>query len=96
MITSKQRAFLRGMANCMDVSVQIGKNGITKELIDQANETITARELIKFKVLETSPVLPREAAQGLAEEIGAEIVQVIGTKFVLYRENPKKKDRIKL
>lgn len=87
MITSKQRAKLRGLANPMDTIVQIGKGGIVETIIQQADDAITAREMIKLRVLETSPVSSREAATELAEKLNAEIVQVIGTRFVLYRRN---------
>lgn len=88
MITSKQRAHLRGLANPMDTILQVGKNGIGDELINQVTDALKARELIKLRVLETSPVLPREAAQILAEKTKCDIVQVIGTRFVLFKRNP--------
>ena len=90
MITTKQRAKLRGMANGLDTILQVGKAGVGAETITQTNDALTARELIKMRVLETSPVTSREAAQELAEKTGADIVQVIGTRFVLFRRNPKK------
>lgn len=88
MITSKQRAHLRGLANSIDTILQVGKNGIGDELINQVTDALKARELIKLRVLETSPVLPREAAQILAEKTKCDIVQVIGTRFVLFKRNP--------
>ena len=88
MITSKQRAHLRGLANPIDTILQVGKNGIGDELIHQVTDALKARELIKLRVLETSPVLPREAAQILAEKTKCDIVQVIGTRFVLFKRNP--------
>ncbi|MEG1448475.1 MAG: YhbY family RNA-binding protein [Oscillospiraceae bacterium] len=88
MITSKQRAHLRGLANSMDTILQVGKNGIGDELITQVNDALKARELIKLRVLETSPVLAREAAQLIAEKTKCDIVQVIGTRFVLFKRNP--------
>ncbi|MDR3645806.1 MAG: YhbY family RNA-binding protein [Clostridia bacterium] len=87
MITSKQRATLRAMANSAETIVQIGKDGIGENLIRQAQEALTARELVKLRVFDTSPVTAREAAQQLAVATGAEIVQVIGTRFVLFRRN---------
>lgn len=90
MITSKQRAKLRGMANSADTILQIGKGGVVDATVVQVDDALTARELIKLRVLETSPVTSREAAQELAERLAADIVQVIGTRFVLFRRNPKK------
>lgn len=91
MITSKQRAKLRGFANTMDTILQIGKGGINDTTIVQIDDALTARELVKLRVLETSPLTAREAAQEIAPRVGAEIVQVIGTRFVLYRPNKDKK-----
>lgn len=89
MLTSKQRAFLRSLANSADTILMLGKGGIGKDVAKQADDALTARELIKGKVLETAPVSAREAADRLAEETGADVVQVIGSKFVLYRRNEK-------
>ena len=91
MITTKQRAELRGLANNLDDLFQIGKGGISDTVVAQVEEALVARELIKIKVLlETSPVTPREAAVELAEKTNSDIVQVIGGKIVLFRRNPKK------
>ncbi len=89
MITSKQRAYLRSLSNAIDTIVIVGKGGMSPEIIKQADDALTARELIKGKVLETSPLSPREAAEQIAQQIQAEVVQVIGAKFVLYRRNQK-------
>jgi len=89
MITSKQRAKLRSVANTYDTIFQVGKAGISAETITQINEALTARELIKLRVLKSSPLTAAEAAQELAEKTHAEVVQVIGGRFVLYRRNPK-------
>lgn len=89
MITSKQRAYLRSLANPIETIVMVGKGGMSPEIIKQADDALTARELIKGKVLETSPVSPKEAAEQIAQELQAVVVQVIGTKFVLYRRNQK-------
>lgn len=89
MITTKQRAYLRGLANSIDTILQIGKGGINEQTIKQTRDALLARELVKMRVLETSPISSREAAQDLAEKINADIVQVIGTKFVLYKRNDK-------
>ena len=87
MLTSKQRAQLRGMANTMDTILQIGKGGISEQTLKQVDNALTARELIKIRTLETSPLSSRESADQIAEKIGADVVQVIGTKIVLYRES---------
>ena len=97
-LTSKQRAQLRGLANGIETILIVGKNGIGDDLVTQANEALEARELIKGKVLENSLLSPREAAEALAPLTRSEVVQVIGTKFVLYRPSHKKdkKDKIVL
>lgn len=89
MITSKQRAFLRSMANPLDTILMIGKDGMSDDIIKQADDALTARELIKGKVLETAGITARQAADELAAPLSAEVVQVIGGKFVLYRKNQK-------
>lgn len=89
-MTGKQRAGLRGLANSLEVILQIGKGGITPTVLKQLNEALLARELIKGKVLENSMLTAREAAQVLAEAAECEIIQVIGSKFVLFRQNPQK------
>ena len=97
-LTSKQRAQLRGLANSIDTILIVGKNGIGDDLVTQANEALEARELIKGKVLDNSLMSAREAAEELAPLTRSEIVQVIGTKFVLFRPSHKKdkKDKIVL
>ena len=96
MLTSKQRANLRSMANTMDTILYIGKDGITEAVVQQVQEALTARELIKLKVLETSFMSAREASEALCEALEAEPVQCIGSKLVIYKANPKKADAIKL
>ena len=86
-LTSKQRAQLRGLANGIDTIVHIGKDGLGDNLVKQANDALEARELIKCRVLENSEFTAREAADALARTTRSEVVQVIGTKFVLYRHN---------
>ena len=88
MLTSKQRAYLRGIANNIDTIVFVGKSGLSEQIAKQADDALTAREIIKGKCLENSPVTPREAADSIAESVSADVVQVIGSKFVLYRPNP--------
>ena len=97
-LNSRQRAQLRGLANGIDTIIHIGKDGIGDNLIKQANDALEARELIKGKVLENSLLSAREGAEELAQATRSQVAQVIGTKFVLYREtHSKEKDkRIKL
>lgn len=87
MLTSKQRAYLRSLANNLETILMVGKGGLSDQIYKSADEAITARELIKGKVLETCELTVREVADAIAQEIGADVVQVIGTKFVLYRKN---------
>ncbi|MEG2428865.1 MAG: YhbY family RNA-binding protein [Oscillospiraceae bacterium] len=89
MITTKQRATLRGFANKLEVILQIGKGGITSTVLKQANDALVAREMIKCKVLDNSGIDVREAAQKLAEAAQADIVQTIGSRFVIYKKNEK-------
>ncbi len=93
MLTSKQRAYLRGKANTMDALFQVGKNGITDTLVQQTDETLEARELIKLRCLETAGITAREAADILSERCRANVVQVIGSKFILYRPASDPKNR---
>lgn len=88
MLTSKQRAFLRSLAMNEDTILMIGKGGMSDAIIKQADDALKARELIKGKVLETADLTPREAAERIALETNSEVVQVIGSKLVLYRRNP--------
>ena len=92
-LTSKQRAQLRGLANSLDVIVHIGKDGISENLVKQADEALEARERIKCRVLENSLYTAREACDELSRLTRSEQVQVIGTKFVLYRQNRDKSKR---
>ena len=87
-MTGKQRAYLRGLANGLDTILTVGKGGLTENVVQQADEALTARELIKGRVLETSMMTAAEACAALAEATGAEGVQSIGSRFVLYRPNP--------
>lgn len=89
-LTSKQRAQLRAMANGMDTILIVGKDGIGQTVVKQAEDALEARELIKGRVLETAPLTAREAAEELARAARGEVVQVVGTKFVLYRETHSK------
>lgn len=84
-LNSKQRAYLRGLINKENAIIQIGKTGITDNLIAQVSEALEARELVKITVLETTPDDIREISNELANSVNAEIVQVIGRKLTLYR-----------
>ena len=86
-LTSKQRAQLRGLANTIDTIVQVGKDGINENLVKQVDDALEAREIIKGRVLENSMLTAREACQELCVLTRSEPVQVIGTKFVLYRRS---------
>ncbi len=90
MLNSKQRAFLRSLANPLETILMVGKGGMSPEIITQADGALTTRELIKGKVLvETCPISAKEAANEIAQATDSEVVQVIGSKFVLYRKNEK-------
>lgn len=93
-MTSNQRAYLRGLANKLETIFQVGKGGMNDQLIRQVDETLAVRELIKLRVLETSPLSAREAAEEIAAQTRSEVVQVIGYRFVLYR--PAKEPKIVL
>ena len=95
MITSKQRAYLRSLANAEPTIMQIGKGGIGENLIKTVSDALEARELIKLSVLENCGYTAREAADELSEALGAEVAGVIGRKISLYRESEKNK-RIEL
>ncbi len=88
-MTSKQRAYLRGLANSLDPILHAGKGGVSDAMRKQADDALTARELIKGRVLETAPVSVRELAEDIAASVNAEVVHVIGRTFVLYRRNDK-------
>lgn len=89
MLTGKERAEIRSKANTMETTLIVGKSGITDALINDAELQLNARELIKGKVLETSLMSAREAADALCEATGAEGIQVVGNKFVIYRYSAK-------
>ncbi|MCQ2558373.1 MAG: YhbY family RNA-binding protein [Oscillospiraceae bacterium] len=88
-LTSKQRSQLRGLAAAEDTIIQVGKGGISESVVDSVSAALRARELVKGRVLENSMLTAREACDALAEACKAEQVQVIGTKFVLYKRNDK-------
>lgn len=89
MLTSRQRAALRGLANGEPAILHVGKGGVSDAMRKQADDALAARELIKGKVLETAPSPARESAEEIAAAVGAEVVAVTGRSFVLYRRNEK-------
>lgn len=91
MLNSRQRAQLRAMANGYDTIFQIGKSGITEQTVKQVNEALEARELIKLRILETSPKTVRETADELSLLTSSDVVQVIGSRFILYKESQNNK-----
>ena len=88
-MTSKERAKLRGIANRVPSLYQVGKDGISENMVKQIDDALTARELIKGNVLENSMLSAREAAEELAQKPESQVVQVIGNKFILYRKSDK-------
>ena len=91
MITSKERAYLRGLANSIPAIMQIGKGGVGENLIKTVSDALEARELIKLTVLENSMETPRAVADALADATGADVVGVVGKKIILYRESANNK-----
>ena len=89
MLTGKQRAALRSMSNDMDTIMQVGKDGVNENMIKTVSDALEARELIKMRVLENSGMTAREAAEELAGALGADVVSVVGARFVLYRRSEK-------
>ena len=95
-MTTKQRAYLKGLAMNLDPIFQIGKNSMTPEVTKAIQEALDARELIKISVLQNCMDDPKEIAHVLAERTGSQVVQVIGKKIVLYKEGKKEKKKIQL
>lgn len=93
-MTSKQRAYLKGLAMKMEPIMQLGKGSVTPENTAAVDEALAARELIKIRVLQNCLDDPRQMAEVLAERTHAQVVQVIGRKIVLYREGKKEKKKI--
>ncbi len=90
MLNSRQRAQLRGMANGFETILQVGKSGISEQTIKQVDDALEARELIKLRRLETAPETTRETAEFIASKVNADVVQVIGSKFILFRQSKEK------
>ena len=93
-MTSKERAYLRGLANTIDSIFQVGKGGISDILLEQLNNAIEARELIKISVLETAPGNAKELAEEIASGTNSIVVQTVGNKITLFRQK-KKNSKIK-
>jgi RNA-binding protein len=91
LLTGKQRSFLKAIANSIEPIFQIGKNGITDNFIKQVDSALESREIIKIKVLNNSFLETDEMAKKISELVGAEFVQSIGNKFIIYRESKEKK-----
>jgi len=90
MLTGKQKGFLRSMGNEMDPILQVGKGGITEAVVTQTNEVLEVRELIKCRVLQNCSEEPKVVAAELAEQVEADLVQVIGRNFLLFRASKNK------
>lgn len=88
-ITSKQRSALRAQANGLEAVFQIGKGGVEPQLVQSLKNCLAKRELVKLRLLETSPIAAKDAAEKLAQECGAQVVQVIGRVVVLFCQKPK-------
>lgn len=90
MITTKQRAYLRGLGNALDPVMQIGKDGISENVLTGVNLLLEARELVKIKVLKNCDMEAKEMANLIAEKLQAEVVQVIGNIMILYKKSTRK------
>lgn len=90
MITTKQRAYLRGLGNALDPVVQVGKDGLNENLVTSVELLLQARELVKIKVLKNSDLTSKEVAESLSTSLNADIVQVIGTIIILYKKSTRK------
>lgn len=89
MLTSKERAELRSQANGLETTLMVGKDGVTQAVIEEAEKLLTARELVKGKVLETALMSPREVSDALCQATGAEGISCVGSKFVIWRFSEK-------
>ncbi|MCI8405201.1 MAG: YhbY family RNA-binding protein [Clostridia bacterium] len=93
MITSKQRAYLRKMSHELEPIFQIGKEGVTEAFLDGVDKALNKREILKVHILETAFLDTRDTCNGVAEKLGAEPVQAIGNKFIVYRRSDDEKYR---
>src|SRR3712207_719781 len=90
MLNGKKRSYLKSLANGIKASSQLGKEGITKEFLEQLDDQLRAREIVKVNILENCGIDAKEAANHICETIRAEFVQAIGSKFVIYKRNNEK------
>ncbi len=90
MITTKQRACLRGLGNALDSVMQIGKDGVSENVVESVNLLLEARELIKIKVLKNCDLTPKDVANEIVSKLDAEIVQVIGNTIIFYKKSTRK------
>lgn len=90
MLTSKERAELRSQANTLETTLMVGKGGVTENILEEAKNQLEARELVKGRVLESALLTAREACDAICDAIGAEGVQCLGSKFVIYKKSEKK------
>lgn len=90
MLKSKERAYLRGLANKVEAIFQIGKSGITPEFTEMVDNALEARELIKISILETAGITAKEAAEVISARTHSDVVQIIGGRFSLYRRSKKR------
>ncbi len=96
MITTKQRSDLRALANKLETTLMVGKGGVSDQLIAEAINVLESKELVKGKVLETAMMSAREVSDAICEETGAEGIQVVGNRFVIYRKSKKLEAQRKL
>lgn len=90
MLTGKQRSYLRAMGNTIDAIIHVGKDGIDESFLRQIDESLEARELVKISVLRNSDIDVWEACDSICKGIGADPVQVIGNRFIIYKKSKKK------
>ena len=90
MITTKHRAYVRGLGNALDPVVQVGKDGLNENLVTSVELLLQARELVKIKVLKNSDLTSKEVAESLSTSLNADVVQVIGTIIILYKKSTRK------
>ena len=92
MLSSKERADLRARANTLETTLMVGKGGVTETVVAEADNQLTARELVKGKVLEGARMTPREVSDAICEATGAEGIACVGSKFVIYRFSEKRQE----
>ena len=93
MITGKQRSYLKGLAHELSPLVNIGKSGLSESVVSAIDQALSDHELVKVQILDTTELHPKEVANDMADKLGAEFVQAIGKRFVLYRMAKEKEKR---